>query len=36
MGKQKYMQMSVCLFELGYELALAHKDGVSDSPGFES
>jgi hypothetical protein len=36
MGKQKYMQMSAYLFELGYELALACKDDVSDSPGFES
>jgi hypothetical protein len=35
-GEQKYMQMSASLFELGYELALARKDDVSDSPGFES
>ncbi len=30
------MQMAAYLFELGYELALARKDDVSDSPGFES
>ena len=35
-GDQKYMQMAAYLFELGYELALARKDDVSDSPGFES
>ena len=35
-GDQKYMQMAAYLFELGYELALARKDNVSDSPGFES
>jgi hypothetical protein len=35
MGKQKYMQMAAYLFELGYELALACRDNVSDSPGFE-
>ena len=35
-GKQKFMQMNAYLFELGYELALARKDDVLDSPGFES
>jgi len=35
-GNQKYMLMAAYLFELGYELALARKDDVSDSPGFES
>ncbi len=35
-GEQKYMQMAAYLFELGYELALARKDNVSDSPGFQS
>jgi hypothetical protein len=30
------MQMNAYLFELGYELALARKYDVSDSPGFES
>jgi hypothetical protein len=35
-GDQKYMQMAAYLFELGYELALARKDDVSDSPGFKS
>jgi hypothetical protein len=30
------MQMAAYLFELGYELALSHKDDLSDSPGFES
>jgi hypothetical protein len=34
-GKQKYMQMAAYLFELGYELALARRDNVSDSLGFE-
>ena len=29
------MQINAYLFELGYELALARKDEVSDSPGFE-
>lgn len=29
------MQMAAYLFELGYELALARRDNVSDSPGFE-
>jgi hypothetical protein len=33
---QKYMQMAAYLFELGYELALARKDDVSDSSGFKS
>jgi hypothetical protein len=27
--------MAAYLFELGYELALARRDNVSDSPGFE-
>jgi hypothetical protein len=35
-GDQKYMQKAAYLFELGYKLALARKDDVSDSPGFES
>ena len=35
-GEQKFMQMNAYLFELGYELAFARKDDVSDSPGFES
>jgi len=35
-GDQKYMQMATYLFELGYKLALARKDDVSDSSGFES
>ncbi len=34
-GKQKYMQMAAYLFELGYELALACRDNVSNSPEFE-
>lgn len=34
-GEQKYMQMVAYLFELGYDLALAPRDNVSDSPGFE-
>ena len=34
-GEKKYMQMAAYLFELGYELALARRDNVSDSPGFE-
>jgi len=29
------MQMAAYLFELGYEFALARRDNVSDSPGFE-
>jgi hypothetical protein len=29
------MQMAAYLFELGYELALARRDNVPDSPGFE-
>ena len=36
MGDKKYMQMAAYLFELGYKLALARKDDVSDSPGFKS
>jgi hypothetical protein len=36
MGDQKYMQMAAYLFELGYELALALKDDISDSPEFKS
>jgi hypothetical protein len=35
-GDQIYRQMAAYHFELGYELALARKDDVSDSPGFES
>jgi hypothetical protein len=35
-GDEKYMQMAAYLFELGYKLALAPKDDVSDSPRFES
>ena len=35
-GNHKNMQMAVYLFELGYKLALARKDNVSDSPGFEA
>ncbi len=35
-GNHKNMQMAAYLFELGYELALARKDNVSDSPGFEA
>jgi hypothetical protein len=35
MGERKYMQMAAYLFELGYELALACRDNVSNSPGFE-
>jgi hypothetical protein len=35
-GDQNYMQMAAYLFELGYKLALARKDDVSNSPGFES
>ncbi len=35
MVKQKYMQMAAYLFELGYNLALACRDDVFDSPGFE-
>ena len=34
-GGEKYIQMAAYLFELGYELALARRDNVSDSPGFE-
>jgi hypothetical protein len=34
-GEQKYMQMAAYLFELGYDLALAKVDNVSQSPGFE-
>jgi hypothetical protein len=34
-GEQKYMQMAAYLFELGYDLALAKIDNVSESPGFE-
>ena len=35
-GDQKYMQMGAYHFELGYELAMARKDDLSDSPGFKS
>ena len=35
MGEQNYMQMAAYLFELGYKLALACRDNVSNSPGFE-
>ncbi len=35
MGEQNYMQMAAYLFELGYKLASARRDNVSDSPGFE-
>jgi hypothetical protein len=34
-GEQKYKQMADYLFELGYDLALAPLDNVSQSPGFE-
>ena len=34
-GEQKYMQISAYLFELGYDLALAPLDNVSQSSGFE-
>ncbi len=34
-GEQKYMQTAAYLFELGYKLALARRDNVSNSPGFE-
>jgi len=34
--EDKYMQMAAYLFELGYDLALAPNNNVSDSPGFES
>jgi hypothetical protein len=33
--EDKYMQMAAYLFELGYDLALAPNNNVSDSPGFE-
>jgi hypothetical protein len=35
-GKTGEQSTCKCLLELGYELALAYKDDVSDSPGFES
>ena len=35
-GNHKNMQVAAYLFELGYKLALARKDNVSDSPGFEA
>jgi hypothetical protein len=31
-----HIDNSPCLFELGYDLALAPNNNVSDSPGFES
>ena len=34
-SKQKYMHLAAYLFELGYKLALACRDNVSNSPGFE-